>query len=81
MDDVMSGIVDNDDVVGKGETLKDAYENFAEKVARFVAEQLGLSDPRELPEDYFDDKPIRTKVEVIVQPHNQWVKAYWVKAY
>lgn len=81
MDDVMSGIVDNDDVVGKGETLKDAYENFAEKVARFVAEQQGFSDPRELPGDYFDDKPIRTKVEVIVQPHNQWVKAYWVKAY
>jgi hypothetical protein len=81
MNDMMSGIVDNDDLIGRGETLKDAYEDFAEKVARFVAEQQGLSDPRELPEDYFDDKPIRTKVEVIIQPHNQWVKAYWVKAY
>jgi hypothetical protein len=71
----------SDDLVGKGATLEEAYADFAEKVARFVARQQGFADPSELPENYFDDKPIRTHVEVIIQPHNQWVKAYWVKAY
>jgi hypothetical protein len=68
-------------VVGKGETLRAAYEQFAEHVARTVAKNRGLDGPHELPEDFFDEHPIPTAVEVIVQPHNQWVKAYWVKAY
>lgn len=66
---------------GIGETLEGAYEDFAKKVAELVAEKKGLGSPHELPADYFDDKPIATYVKIIVQPHNQWVKAYWVKAY
>jgi hypothetical protein len=69
------------EIIGKGATLEEAYEDFARKVAHFVAERKGLSGPGELPDDFFDDKPIHTNVEVIIQPHNQWVKEYWVKAY
>jgi hypothetical protein len=78
----ISAIADgSDELIGKGSTLEEAYEDFAGKVADFVAKQRGFSVPRELPEDFFDNKPIRTKVELVVQRDNNWVKEYWVKAY
>lgn len=68
------------DVVGEGRTLSDAYEDFAKRIAERVADNRGLA-PGDLPEDFFDRHPIPTVVKVVVQPHNEWVKAYWVKAY
>jgi hypothetical protein len=59
--------------------LRAAYEDFAEKVAKGLAKLNGVD---ELDDDYFSSRPpIRTRVEIEVAPHNNWVKAYWVKAY
>ena len=61
------------------EDLRQAYENFAEKVAKGLAKLNGVD---RLDDDYFRSRPrIRTYVEIEVAPHNNWVKAYWVKAY
>ncbi|MFO7572876.1 MAG: hypothetical protein R6W48_09815 [Gaiellaceae bacterium] len=65
-------------VVGKGRTLDGAYENFAQKVAE-RAQERGLSADEA--ERLFDEHSIPTYVEIVVLPHNEWVKAYWVKAY
>jgi len=61
------------------EDLGQAYEDFAEKVAKGLAK---LNDVEQLDERYFASRPrIRTYVEIEVSPHNNWVKEYWVKAY
>jgi len=61
------------------EGLRRAYEDFAEKVAKGIAQLNGVD---RLDDDYFSSRPrIRTYVEIEVAPHNNWVKAYWVKAY
>jgi hypothetical protein len=65
-------------VVGRGRTLEGAYESFARKVAERAQEQ-GLSADEA--ERLLDEHSIPTYVEIVVQPHNEWVKAYWVKAY
>jgi hypothetical protein len=67
------------DIVGEGRTLKEAYDDFAEKISKRAAEDHGLTGDEA--GALFDANPIRTTVEIVVVPHNQWVKAYWVKAY
>jgi hypothetical protein len=66
------------DIVGKGRTLDEAYDNFAKQISK-RAEENGLTG--DAAEELFDANPVRTKVEIVVLPHNEWVKAYWVKAY
>lgn len=66
------------DIVGEGKTLGEAYDDFAHKVSK-RAEESGLTGAEA--EERFDANPIRTTVEITVLPHNEWVKAYWVKAY
>ena len=66
------------DVVGEGRTLEEAYDDFAKKISK-RAEDNGLTG--DAAGEVFDANPIRTKVEIVVLPHNEWVKAYWVKAY
>lgn len=66
------------DIVGEGRTLREAYDDFAEKISK-RAEKHGLTGDEA--GALFDANPIRTTVEITVLPHNEWVKAYWVKAY
>ena len=66
------------DIVGKGRTLDEAYDNFAEQISK-RAEEHGLTG--DAAAELFEANPVRTKVEITVLPHNEWVKAYWVKAY
>lgn len=65
---------------GPADDLRAAYEDFAEKVRHGIAELYQGSLPDE---DFFDKRPpIRTLVSITPAPRNDnWVKAYWVKAY
>jgi hypothetical protein len=69
---------DIDDIVGEGRTIEEAHDDFARQVSERAAGR-GLTGDEAA--KVFDANPIRTKVEIVVLPHNEWVKAYWVKAY
>jgi hypothetical protein len=72
---------------GIAEEHREAYEDFARKVAIEAASQMGFSgDPGDWSEEekkalqqHFDEMdPIDTRVSIRPQPHNQWVKVYIV---
>jgi hypothetical protein len=72
---------------GSAEDHREAYEDFARKVAMQAAAEMGFSaDPgdwsdeeKEALQQFFDERgPIDTRVSIQPQPHNQWVKVYIV---
>jgi hypothetical protein len=64
---------------GPYEDLREAYEGFARDVAESLMKHRGVD---RLDDDFFATRPpIRTIVYIEPAPRNNWVKAYWVKAY
>ncbi len=63
----------NGDIIGTGSTVEKACEDLAERIVKELAPP-GLS--KDELEEYFADKPYNVRLEIEVQPHNQWVKTY-----
>jgi len=74
-------------IVGSAEDHREAYEDFAKKVVLRAAEEMGFSgnpahwseEEKERLQQHFDERgPIETRVSILPQPHNQWVRVYVV---
>jgi hypothetical protein len=69
---------------GTSETsLDEAFQDFAQKIVRREQQHRGLDD--ELTEDqkgelaeYFNGNFVPVRIEIELQPHNQWVKTFSV---
>jgi len=66
--------------VGKGRTLKDAFDDYAQQKAADVLDELGPDATRGQIQDRFrgDDGWFDVDIAVQIQPHNQWVRWYRV---
>jgi hypothetical protein len=65
-----------DSVIGEGTTIVGAFEDAAMKAAEKFGREGATMEELEAE---FDRRPFNASIQVIVQPHNQWVKAYKVK--
>lgn len=72
---IEGGGVNEQEVIGTGSTIVGAFEDAAKQ----AAERFGRADAtQEELGEYFDRRPFDARIQVVVQPHNQWVKAYKV---
>ena len=60
-------------VIGTGTTIVGAFEDAAKKAAeKFGREGATLEEL----EAEFERRPFDAQIQVVVQPHNQWVRVY-----
>lgn len=63
------------DIVAEHGDLRTAFELAAEETYKRYRPP---TDSAEEVEDFFRQNPFKVRLEIVVQPHNQWVKAYRV---